>query len=90
MQMNSVQDKPKNLSDADQLARQAIDRDGSKLVVFPEHFDWAGGTTEGKLAAGEAERDAPAYEMCRRLALDCNVHVHSGSSYEISPTGDRD
>lgn len=89
IQMNSGQDKPKNLHEADYLARQAVDQDGSKLVVFPEHFDWAGGTPKDKVAAGEAERDGPAYEMCRRLALDCGIYVHSGSFYETVPAGDR-
>lgn len=53
IQVNSVQDKAFNLAEADRLAREAIDRDGSRLVVFPEHFDWAGGTPEQKIAAGE-------------------------------------
>lgn len=83
--MNSVRDKARNLRDADRLARQAVDQDGSSLVVFPEHFDWAGGTAKEKVAAGEAERDGPAYEMCRQLARDCKIHVHSGSFYETAP-----
>lgn len=89
IQMNSGQDKPQNLRDADRLARQAVNQDGSKLVVFPEHFDWAGGTPLDKVAAGEAERDGPTYEMCRRLAIDCGIYVHSGSFYESTPAGDR-
>lgn len=89
IQMNSGQDKARNLREADRLARQAIDEDGSRLVIFPEHFDWAGGTPQDKVAAGEAERGGPAYEMCRRLATDCKVYVHSGSFYESIPHGDR-
>lgn len=89
IQMNSVQDKARNLRDADRLARQAVEQDGAGLIVFPEHFDWAGGTSQDKVAAGEAERDGPAYDMCRQLAMDCNIHVHSGSFYEVSPAGDR-
>lgn len=89
IQMNSGQDKAKNLRDAEQLARQAIDQDGTKLVIFPEHFDWAGGTPKDKVAAGEAERDGPAYDMCRKLAQDCKVFVHSGSFYETAPGGER-
>lgn len=89
IQMNSGPDKARNLRDADRLARQAIDEDGSGLLVFPEHFDWAGGTPADRIAAGEAERDGPAYEMCRRLAVDCKVHVHTGSFYETVPGGGR-
>jgi len=89
IQMNSVQDKQKNLQDAKSLATQAVELDGSELVVFPEHFDWAGGTPQDKVAAGEAERDGPAYNMCRRLAQDHQIHVHSGSFYESTPDGTR-
>ncbi|WKU19711.1 carbon-nitrogen hydrolase family protein [Advenella alkanexedens] len=89
IQMNSVQDKQKNLQNARSLATQAIEQDGSKLVVFPEHFDWAGGSPQDKIAAGEAERDGPAYNMCRRLAQDSQIHVHSGSFYESTPDGTR-
>jgi nitrilase len=53
-------------------------------VSLPEHFDWAGGTVADKVAAGEAERDGPAYDMCRRLAADHGIHVHTGSFYERS------
>lgn len=89
IQMTSVQDKSKNLKEGNRLARQAIDQDGSRLIVFPEHFDWAGGTPRDKVAAGEAERDGPTYEMCRRLAVDFGIYVHSGSFYESTPTKDR-
>lgn len=87
IQMNSVPDKRKNIDDADRLARQAIARDGSRFVSFPEHFDWAGGTVEDKVAAGEAERDGPAYAMCRQLAIDHGIHVHTGSFYERAGSG---
>jgi nitrilase len=87
--MNSVRDKAQNLREARRLARQAVDEDGAGLVVFPEHFDWAGGSAKDKIAAGEPERDGPAYDMCRRLAQDLKVHVHSGSFYETAPHCDR-
>lgn len=89
IQMNSGLDKASNLRDADRLARRAVEQDGSRLVVFPEHVDWCGGTASEKVAAGEAERDGPAYDMCRRLAQDCGIYVHSGSFYQTAPQGDR-
>ncbi|ARP81812.1 carbon-nitrogen hydrolase [Bordetella genomosp. 8] len=85
IQMNSVADKQRNIDTARRLARQAIEEDGARLVSFPEHFDWAGGSVADKVAAGEAERDGPAYDMCRRLAIDHGIHVHTGSFYERSP-----
>lgn len=89
VQMNSVRDKEKNLRDADRLARQAVTQEGSRLVMFPEHFDWSGGTAAEKVAAGEPERDGSAYRMCRKLAQDCKIYVHSGSFYETTALGDR-
>lgn len=87
IQMNSVSDKQKNIEAADHLARQAIACDGAQFVSFPEHFDWAGGTNEEKIAAGEPGRAGPAYIMCRRLAMDHRIHVHSGSFYERAASG---
>ena len=89
IQMNSGQDKAKNLRDAESLARQAIDQDGSKLVIFPEHVDWCGGSAKDRVAAGEAVQDGPAYNMCRKLAQDLKVFVHSGSFYETAPGAER-
>lgn len=85
IQMNSVADKARNIDNARRLALRAIEEDGARLVSFPEHFDWAGGSVADKVAAGEPERDGPAYDMCRRLAVDHGIHVHSGSFYERSP-----
>lgn len=84
IQMNSVPDKAQNCATAVRIARIAVDRDGAELVVFPEHFDWHGGTLAQKVAAGEGFQGGPAYDMCRKLALDCGIHVHTGSFYEAT------
>ncbi len=89
IQMNSVSDKKANIDKAERLARAAIRNDGSDMVMFPEHFDWAGGSTEEKIAAGEPERGGPAYSMCRKLAIDCGAYVHSGSFYEMTASGNK-
>lgn len=85
IQMNSVPDKVQNCADACRLARLAVDRDGAELVVFPEHFDWHGGSVAQKVAAGESYQGGPAYDMCRELAQGCGIHVHTGSFYEATP-----
>lgn len=84
IQMNSVPDKAQNCADADRMARQAVDQDNAELVIFPEHFDWHGGTVAQKVAAGEGFQGGPAYDMCRKLAVDCGIHVHTGSFYETT------
>jgi nitrilase len=85
--MHSVPDKLKNVEQADRLARQAIARDGSDFVTFPEHFDWSGGSVADKVAAGEKKQGGPAYAMCRQLAVDHGIHVHTGSFYEAAGNG---
>jgi len=87
IQMNSVPDKRKNVDDADCLARAAIAAEQPQFISFPEHFDWAGGSAADKVAAGEGERDGPAWSMCRQLAADHQIHVHTGSFYERTPDG---
>jgi predicted amidohydrolase len=84
IQMNSAPDKAQNCADADRMARLAVDCDGAELVVFPEHFDWHGGTVAQKVAAGEGFQGGAAYDMCRKLAVECGIHVHSGSFYETT------
>ena len=41
------------------------------------------------MAAGEGHQGGPAYDMCRRLARDCRIHVHTGSFYEATPDAGR-
>ena len=83
--MNSVSDKEANLATAEKLARSAITQDSPDLIVFPEHFDWAGGTAEDRIAAGESHKDGPAYILCKRIASEFGIYVHSGSFYEKVP-----
>lgn len=89
IQMNSVSDKAANLALAERLTRAAVMQDAPDMVVFPEHFDWAGGSVADKVAAGEAHADGPAYRLCARMATEYGIYVHSGSFYEKVPGQDR-
>lgn len=89
IQTNGLSDKHASLQAAERLARRAIERDRPRLVMFPEHFDWSGGTVAEKVAAGEPERDGPAYAMCQGLAREFGIYVHTGSFYEQSGRGDK-
>jgi len=89
IQMRSVSNKAENVATADRLARQAVAEDHPDLVIFPEHFDWAGGSVAEKIGAGEESGGGPAYDMCRTLAIECGIFVHSGSFYEKTPDGAR-
>lgn len=89
IQMNSVSDKAANLATAERLTRAAVMQDAPDMVVFPEHFDWAGGSVADKVAAGEPQADGPAYRLCARMATEYGIYVHSGSFYEKVPGQDR-
>lgn len=89
IQMNSVSDKAANLAKAEKLTRNAVTQDSPDMVIFPEHFDWAGGSAQEKVAAGEDETGGPAYRLCSRMAAEYGIFVHSGSFYEKVPGQDR-
>src|SRR5690606_4821021 len=89
IQMNSVPDKAANLATAERLTRSAIAQDAPDMIVFPEHFDWAGGSPQEKVAAGEAETGGPAYSLCARMAAEYGIYIHSGSFYEKVPNENR-
>lgn len=82
VQMNSQPDLTANLQSAESLLLQAIARDKPDLLVLPEHFDWAGGTAEQKVAAADVMPGGKAYAMLRRIARQHGVWIHGGSLLE--------
>src|SRR3546814_143063 len=82
IQMNSISDRAKNIADTEALMERAIEVDRPDLLVLPEHFDWAGGTTADKVAAADRVPDGQAYAMAREVARRNRVWVHAGSLLE--------
>ncbi|MCO6181031.1 carbon-nitrogen hydrolase family protein [Ciceribacter sp. RN22] len=82
IQMNSQPDRDLNLRSAEDLMRQAVERDTPHLIVLPEHFDWSGGTTAAKLAAADHAPGGEAYRMLQAFAARQKVWVHGGSLLE--------
>jgi nitrilase len=89
IQMNSTNDKPRNLSQARELMEKAIREDGPDLLVLPEVFDFLGGTGKEKREAAETIPDGPAWTLCRDVAKEHKVFVHAGSILERVPGEDR-
>ena len=89
IQMNSTNDKPRNLSQARELMEKAIAEDGPDLIVLPEVFDFLGGTGKEKRDAAETIPDGPAWTLCRDVARQHKVFVHAGSILEKVPGEDR-
>lgn len=89
IQLNTGSDKPLNIETAIHFAEQAIEADRPDLVIFPEHFDFAGGTAQLKIEAAESFNGGQAWAACSRLASKHKVNVLSGSFLEKVPGEDR-
>ena len=88
IQMNSVSDVAANLGVARDLMARSVE-DGADWLLLPEHFHWAGGTTEERYRAAEILGEGPAYRMCADFARTQGVFVHAGSIFERRPQANR-
>lgn len=82
VQMNSSEDRAKNLSMAEYLARRAVDA-GARLVAFPEHFSCF--QTEGCPVRGAERLDGELGGWLRNLATELGCYLLAGSICEKAP-----
>ncbi len=79
VQLNSTGDKPRNLSTAERLVRDAA-ADGAELVALPEKWNLlAGGPDQ---LAGAEPLDGPSLSAARGWARDLGIHLLAGSISE--------
>lgn len=86
VQMNSTQDKQRNLATAERLVRAAA-ADGCTLVVLPEKFNAIG--TEGQLRGAAEPLDGPTIAWARELARELAIDLVAGSIAERRPDRDK-
>jgi deaminated glutathione amidase len=79
VQLNSTDDKERNLATADRLTRQA-GAEGADLVVLPEKFNVLG--THQDYANGAETLDGPTIGWARDTARELGVDVVAGSIVE--------
>jgi deaminated glutathione amidase len=79
IQMNSTEDRDRNLAVADRLVRAAA-ADGATLVALPEKWSVLG--TPEQLAAGAEPLDGPAISWARATARELAVDLVAGSIVE--------
>jgi deaminated glutathione amidase len=79
VQLNSTEDKERNLRRADRLIRE-VAADGAELVVLPEKFNVLG-TAEHYLAGAET-LDGPTIGWARDLAREFGIDLVAGSIVE--------
>src|SRR5437763_10964093 len=99
VQLNSNEDKERNLAQADELTRAAA-ADGAELVVLPEKFNLLG--THEDYKGGAETLDGPTITWARQAAAELGIDLIAGSIVErrdgrdkfsntcvhISPDGD--
>jgi deaminated glutathione amidase len=79
VQLQSTEDKDRNLADADRLTRAAA-ADGAELVVLPERLDIRG--TAADYAAGAEALDGRAVTWARDTARELGIDIVAGSVAE--------
>jgi len=82
VQLNSTDDKERNLATAERLVRAAA-ADGATLVALPEKWNLLGGGEE--LLAGAEPLDGPSLTAARAWASELGIHLLAGS---IAARGD--
>jgi predicted amidohydrolase len=84
VQLNSTNDKARNLGAAERLVRAAA-ADGAELVALPEKWNLLAGGEE--LVAGAEALDGPSLGAARSWAAELAVHLLAGSVSEQGPEG---
>jgi predicted amidohydrolase len=79
VQLNSTDDKQRNLATADRLMREAAGQ-GAELVVLPEKFNVLG--THDDYVAGAETLDGPTVGWARELAQELGIDLVAGSIVE--------
>ncbi|MGZ4201687.1 MAG: carbon-nitrogen hydrolase family protein [Thermoleophilaceae bacterium] len=80
VQLNSTDDKDRNLSTADRLTRAAA-ADGAELIVLPEKFNVLG-THDDYLAGAESLDGGPTVDWARDAARELGIDLVAGSIVE--------
>jgi predicted amidohydrolase len=84
VQLNSTNDKARNLGVAERLVRAAA-ADGAELVALPEKWNLLAGGEE--LLAGAEALDGPTLTAARAWARELGINLLAGSVAERGPEG---
>jgi deaminated glutathione amidase len=82
VQLNSTNEKARNLEAAERLVRAAVS-DGAQLIALPEKWNLLAGGEE--LLAGAEPLDGPSLTAARGWARELGIHLLAGSISERGP-----
>ena len=83
VQLNSNEDKQRNLATADRLTRAAA-ADGAQLILLPEKWT-ALGTDDDYYRAAETLEDGEAVEWARSTASELGIDLVAGAGVRPRP-----
>jgi predicted amidohydrolase len=81
VQLNSQEDKQRNLETADRLTRAAV-ADGANFVLLPEKWTALGEPDDYRRAAETLEDGGPAIDWARSTARELGIDLVAGSISE--------
>ncbi|HEY2604029.1 MAG TPA: carbon-nitrogen hydrolase family protein [Thermoleophilaceae bacterium] len=81
VQLNSQEDKQRNLEAADRLTRAAV-ADGADFVLLPEKWTALGTLADYQRAAESLDGDGPAISWARSIARELGIDLVAGSISE--------
>ena len=87
VQMNSADDKSRNLDVAEELTRKVVAAEQPDLVILPEYFAFLGEGRDAIHANGEVFPDGPTYQRFSALAKELGVTLHLGTMVEKAGNG---
>jgi predicted amidohydrolase len=88
VQLNSTEDKQRNLATADRLTRAAA-ADGAQLVLLPEKWTTLGTSEDYFYAAESLDAGGPALDWARSTARDLGIDLVAGSISERREARDK-
>ncbi|MEJ8473774.1 carbon-nitrogen hydrolase family protein [Roseibium algae] len=83
LQLNTRDDKSRNISDIETLFRKKITKGETELVVTPEYATFLGGSRDEQWAAAEAFPKGEGYRAMQALAREYKTAIHVGSMIEV-------
>jgi deaminated glutathione amidase len=79
LQMQSVSDVSANIAQFERLAAACMRDDKPDWMALPEHWNWAGGTSDDKVKHADMPEKGLAYLAAQAFARQHRVFVHAGS-----------